>query len=255
MTDIQHLIFTETNEALENNIEYPAGTNMIKYNAAFYGEEVHGKKYPWNSQFQWYCMDKCGLADYYCGGNKISDCTKVRDYYKVHDQLIVSGFQPGDFIFWNFGEGASEHVLKPLTSTCHHVSLCICATKNCITTIDGNSSMTSNYRGGTVTIRTRLYGRVVCGARPWDDSNFKEKVFPEMEGISMVMLDTLKSGSFGAPVRNLQKYLSGKGYFNGNTDGVYGAETSSAVKKFQADHQMYQDGICDAETWRELLMN
>ena len=42
-----------------------------------------------------------------------------------------------------------------------------------------------------------------------------------------------KRGSTGTEVRNIQTRLKNWGYLNGGVDGIYGAKTEEAVKKFQ----------------------
>ena len=59
---------------------------------------------------------------------------------------------------------------------------------------------------------------------------------------------TLKKGSTGAAVKELQENLSKLGYDPGTIDGVYGTKTVTAVKKFQQDHNLTVDGIAGMET-------
>lgn len=74
-----------------------------------------------------------------------------------------------------------------------------------------------------------------------------------------VTLNVLKKGSEGAQVKALQNLLIGYGYKmenNGKTykaDGDFGTATENAVKKFQGDHGLDDDGIVGALTWNELL--
>lgn len=66
-------------------------------------------------------------------------------------------------------------------------------------------------------------------------------------------MPTLRRGSRGNGVRFLQCYLN----LYGNAlsvDGVYGAATDSAVRKFQQDNGLAVDGITGRNTWRTLLM-
>ena len=70
-----------------------------------------------------------------------------------------------------------------------------------------------------------------------------------------VTLSILKSGSKGEQVRSLQQLLIAKGYGVGKdgADGVYGANTTAAVKKYQAAQKLASDGIVGAKTWAALL--
>ena len=64
---------------------------------------------------------------------------------------------------------------------------------------------------------------------------------------------TLKVGSYGEDVKAIQMKLLGSGYMTGNADGIYGALTKAAVKRFQRDYSaMYGlkvDGIVGPKTW------
>ncbi|MBE7045011.1 MAG: spore cortex-lytic enzyme [Ruminococcaceae bacterium] len=57
-----------------------------------------------------------------------------------------------------------------------------------------------------------------------------------------------KRGSKGTEVRNIQTRLKNWGYLNGNVDGIYGAKTEAAVKKFQKKHGLTPDGIAGPAT-------
>ncbi len=60
---------------------------------------------------------------------------------------------------------------------------------------------------------------------------------------------TIKKGSTGNPVRRAQKRLTLGGYDTGGVDGVFGAKTEAAVKHFQTDRGLTQDGIVGPKTW------
>jgi peptidoglycan hydrolase-like protein with peptidoglycan-binding domain len=54
--------------------------------------------------------------------------------------------------------------------------------------------------------------------------------------------EVLRAGSKGAPVKRLQKRLARLGYRPGGADGVYGAETASAVMAFEKHERLGRDG-------------
>src|SRR5215204_6624740 len=54
---------------------------------------------------------------------------------------------------------------------------------------------------------------------------------------------TIRRGSTGNPVRRAQKRLSLGGYDTGGVDGIFGANTEAAVKRFQSDRGLPEDGI------------
>lgn len=63
---------------------------------------------------------------------------------------------------------------------------------------------------------------------------------------------TLKRGSEGQDVRELQEALVELDFKVGEVDGVFGVFTESAVKSFQKWAQIMADGIVGPETWEKL---
>ncbi|MET0606496.1 MAG: peptidoglycan-binding protein [Beijerinckiaceae bacterium] len=59
----------------------------------------------------------------------------------------------------------------------------------------------------------------------------------------------LKKGSNDPAVRDLQEALKVLGFDPGPIDGVFGANTESAVKKFQQAREIAADGIVGRVTW------
>ena len=57
----------------------------------------------------------------------------------------------------------------------------------------------------------------------------------------------------GSRVTRLQRALKNAGYFNGNVDGYYGEDTELAVKRFQRDKGLTQDGKAGPSTQRYLF--
>jgi len=63
---------------------------------------------------------------------------------------------------------------------------------------------------------------------------------------------TLRRGSTGNPVRRAQKRLTLSGYDAGGVDGIFRAKTESAVKRFQRDQGLTEDGIVGPTTWERI---
>lgn len=63
---------------------------------------------------------------------------------------------------------------------------------------------------------------------------------------------TLRRGSQGEDVRELQLDLNARGYDCGTADGVFGKNTESAVKSFQRDNGLTADGVVGRKTWAAL---
>lgn len=63
---------------------------------------------------------------------------------------------------------------------------------------------------------------------------------------------TLRRGSRGADVTELQQILSRLGYNPGTADGIFGTKTFNALVAFQTDAKLDPDGVCGPKTWRAL---
>ncbi len=64
---------------------------------------------------------------------------------------------------------------------------------------------------------------------------------------------TLRLGSQGAAVSNLQSILKLLGYYSGTIDGSYQQSTAEAVAAFQQAAGLQPDGIAGTATWNRLL--
>ncbi len=63
---------------------------------------------------------------------------------------------------------------------------------------------------------------------------------------------TLRLGSTGIYVTELQTLLTDLLYYNGQIDGNFGTSTESAVKSFQFNNKLTPDGIVGKDTWSAL---
>lgn len=64
-------------------------------------------------------------------------------------------------------------------------------------------------------------------------------------------MDTLRYGMTGESVKTLQSALNRAGY-SLTVDGVFGSNTTKAVKDFQQKHGLLADGVCGPKTWDKL---
>lgn len=81
-----------------------------------------------------------------------------------------------------------------------------------------------------------------------DYSDWEEK-----EDTIMIELMVLSKGSKGEQVKTAQRLLKAMGYKTGTIDGDFGAKTDKAVRKFQRDAKLDDDGIIGKKTWEALL--
>ena len=62
-----------------------------------------------------------------------------------------------------------------------------------------------------------------------------------------------KNGDSGPKVVLIQKELKDHGFYQGNTDGIFGNITATSVKKYQASAKLPLTGIVDDVTWNGLF--
>lgn len=76
-----------------------------------------------------------------------------------------------------------------------------------------------------------------------------------IDGIAPLDYPTIRRGSSGEYVRLCQEELAKRGYDIGpsGADGKFGKNTEAAVKQFQRDWGLTEDGIVGGATWRTLL--
>ena len=68
-----------------------------------------------------------------------------------------------------------------------------------------------------------------------------------------VKLGLLKKGMEDPQIKTVQQLLAAKGYEPGEADGIMGSQTVEAVKEFQGDMSLEQDGEVGGQTWEALL--
>lgn len=117
--------------------------------------------------------------------------------------------------------------------------------------------------GNVIEARGAYYGvvKTKLTSRPWVewgelvgvDYSGVEKVTPPAED-KQVNKPTIRKGNKGAVVKEMQQMLDRLGYSLGicGVDGDFGVATEKAVKEFQRDHKLEQDGICGPKTWSAL---
>lgn len=66
---------------------------------------------------------------------------------------------------------------------------------------------------------------------------------------------TYRQGDRGSAVTTIQTKLKNWGYYSGSVDGVFGSQTTSAVRSFQSKNGLSVDGVVGSATQRALGMS
>lgn len=87
------------------------------------------------------------------------------------------------------------------------------------------------------------------------DSDFLEQFMNQVPAAPAQGLSNIgtTAGQNTTDVVTLQQKLKELGYYYGTIDGDYGSYTESAVRKFQADHGLYVDGVAGSYTMAALM--
>lgn len=187
--------------------ENPANSNNVKFNTDYYGHSVKGSSYPWCCAFVWDIFRMCNASDLFFGGKKTAYCPDVENYYKKHDRWHSTG-QAGDLCLMDFGKGRASHI-----------GIVEKANKDgTYTTIEGNTSKSSDDNGGAVMRRTRSKSVIRGFARPVYD--------PEK-------YTTVKKTSDKGAIKWMQKKLNElTPGTNIEIDGIWGKMTTAQLKRY-----------------------
>lgn len=132
--------------------EFPPGSNRVKYNTEYYGDEVSGSQYPWCAVFIWWVFRKAGLSGLYYDGQKTAYVPTLMTWARLK-RLTVEEPQAGDIVCFCFSTG-------------YHVGLCESWDGEYVTTIDGNTGTISENNGGCVMRRRRHKKHIAAIIRP-----------------------------------------------------------------------------------------
>ncbi|MBD2437683.1 peptidoglycan-binding protein [Nostoc sp. FACHB-110] len=105
----------------------------------------------------------------------------------------------------------------------------------------------------------RLYWLLLLSSTPWLIGFFAQVAVAAPQEIAQAVTGvtisrpTLKVGSQGERVSELQAALQLLGFYTGKVDGVYSENTANAVSRFKQAVGLNPDGVVDAATWQKLF--
>lgn len=106
--------------------------------------------------------------------------------------------------------------------------------------------------GGTVIHCSVNVQRASSSEKRWTHWAVPVGLYKEGEIPVTIVKPTLRRGSQGPAVIEMQDILSICGYDVGSVDGIFGTRTFNALVAFQTDAQLNPDGICGPKTWAAL---
>lgn len=150
--------------------ESPKGSNRVKYNTWYYGQEVSGDRYPWCMVWVQWVMAQAGVSV----PVRTASCGTLMTHAKRASQWVTGDYQPGDVVIYDLPGGAATD----------HTGICERVTATTITTIEGNTSVNDASNGGEVRRMTRKLSLVVGAWRPdyntEEDADMTKEKFREL---------------------------------------------------------------------------
>lgn len=173
----------------------------------------------------------------------------------------------GDLIMYYWNDSADSYSEEDCTADPNHVGMVTAVNGDRFTVTEGNKS-TSKSVG---TREMKVNGRYIRGfclpnyaaaakrlsnATTAATASSAESAASAFKTVR-VKLPILKKGASGTPVKALQCLLLLHGYSCGicGTDGSFGGDTNTALRKFQKEHDLAVDGSCGSATWTKLIFN
>ena len=186
--------------------ENPPNSNRVKFNTAYYGQEVSGSAYPWCCAFVWWVFREAGASGLFYGGKRTASCSTLLGFHKA--QAVRENYLPGDIIFFNFDGKRNTQ----------HVGICEGWDGRYITTIDGNTAPTNEANGGAVMRRRRAKKYIVGAYRPaYEEDDMDQSKFNQMFRTAMAEYrNSLRDNDSSAYSEAARRYVVEKGIFSGS---------------------------------------
>lgn len=180
-----------------------------------------------------------------CSCNEMIKLYKAAGRWQEKDDYIPA---PGDIAMFDWQDsGKGDN-----TGGADHTGIVARIVGDTLHIIEGNKNDAVEYR------KISVNGKHIRGYCLPDFASEATQEEPKQK-VCTLELPVLKKGSKGEDVKALQILLIGYGYKmenNGKTygaDGSFGAATEKALKAFQKDNGLKDDGVCGPKTWAKLL--
>ena len=206
---------------------------------------------PWCAAYVSAVGAECGLGDIIlpeCSCDAMINLYKARGLWAEADN-----YKPriGDIVMYDWGDSGSGDN----TGGADHVGIIYATDGNKLTVIEGNKNDSVDFRS------LNINGRYIRGYCLPDYASAGGTVTKDVialnasESSVALFVRELKKDTIGEDVAAMQALLELNKCSCGRygVDREFGADTESAVIKFQGKMGLKQDGICGANTWSALL--
>lgn len=190
----------------------------VKWGARWIGKRV------WDCSGLWYWIGKLYGEQIYHGSNTIfnrycSSNGKIKNGEKANGEPIKVG--------------SAVFLYRAADRNRHHIGVYV-----------GN--------GLCIEAKGTYYGVVTSDISHWDEWGELSCVDYSNELVVIDTATTIRLGSKGEAVKQLQNDLNKLGFNVGNADGIFGQKTYIAVREFQSYYGLKVDGIAGDETLNKL---
>ena len=117
---------------------------------------------------------------------------------------------------------------------------------------DGKMEHTGMHVGGGLIVHCSVNVQTATLDKSWTHFGIPFGLYSEEEIPTTTVKPTIRRGSRGDLVRELQDTLETLGYDPGGIDGIFGVKTYNALVRFQTDAKLDPDGVCGPKTWAAL---
>lgn len=184
------------------------------------------------------------------------NCESMIQWFKARKRWVEDDAhrpQVADLVFYDWDDDGSGDC----TGEADHVGIVCSVSGNELTVIEGNSSDRVQVRRIVIDGRfIRGYGAPdyasMCDDADERDDDDEAEAERVMVGVQLPML---ARGDKGLSVLAMQAILGARGFKCGwyGADGDFGPATEEALKKFQRECKIEDDGVCGPVTWAYLL--
>lgn len=158
--------------------EDPPNSNKVKYNAWYYGADVIGSQYPWCAVFVSWVFNQVDKKLI----KSSASCMEIGNWFKANGKFKKTDPNPGDVVFFKFSTNSRW---------ANHIGIVEAVNSDgSITTIEGNTSASSNDNGGCVMRRKRKTNIVGFGTVGYTEN---KGYFPKCAENHISFVDALKS--------------------------------------------------------------